>query len=126
MIRQHACNASGERGRPYNPHMSESPAPSAKKLEIVEPIGKRVLVRKDDDKKQTKSGLHLPDKIEIPTLTGRIVTLSAEVENDTNYPIKQYDRVLFNPKGAIPIDFESDNRLFVIPVENVVAVLRNA
>lgn len=106
--------------------MSDSPAQTAKKLEIVEPIGKRVLVRKDEDKKQTKSGLHLPDKIEIPTLTGRIVTVSKEVENDEDYPIKQYDRVLFNPKGAIPIDFESDNRLFVVPVENIVAVFRKA
>jgi chaperonin GroES len=94
------------------------------KLETVEPIGKRVLIRKDEDKKQTKSGIHLPDKLEIPTLTGRIVTVSAEVEKDENYPIKQYDRVLFHPKDAIPVDFEGDNRLFVVPVENVVAVFR--
>ena len=70
------------------------------RLETVEPIGKRVLIRKDEDKKITKVGIHLPDKIEIPTLTGRIVTVSAEVERDENYPIKQYDRVLFNPKHA--------------------------
>lgn len=93
-------------------------------LEVVEPIGKRVLVRKDEDKKQTRAGLHLPDKIEIPTLTGRIVAVSAQVESDHDYPIKQYDRVLFNPKHAVPVDFEGDNRLFVIPVEDVVAVLR--
>ncbi len=93
-------------------------------LETVEPIGKRVLVRKDEDKKQTKSGIHLPDKIEIPTLTGRIVAVSIEVENDPNYPIAQYDRVLFHPKDAVPVDFEGDNRLFVVPVENVVAVFR--
>ena len=93
-------------------------------LETVEPIGKRVLVRKDEDKKQTKSGIHLPDKMEIPTLTGRIVTISAEVAADANYPIEQYDRVLFHPKEAIPVDFEGDNRLFVVPVENVVAVFR--
>jgi chaperonin GroES len=93
-------------------------------LETVEPIGKRVLLRKDEDKKQTKSGIHLPDKIEIPTLTGRIVSVAKEVENDDNYPIQQYDRVLFNPKGAIPVDFEGDNRLFVVPVENIVAVFR--
>jgi len=93
-------------------------------LETVEPIGARVLIRKDEDKKQTKSGIHLPDKIEIPTLTGRIVTVSAEVENDENYPIERYDRVLFNPKGAIPVDFEGDNRLFVVPIENIVAVFR--
>jgi len=93
-------------------------------LEIVEPVGKRILIRKDEDKKQTKSGIHLPDKIEIPTLTGRIVAVSAEVAADSNYPIQQYDRILFNPKDAIPVDFEGDNRLFVVPVENVVAVFR--
>jgi chaperonin GroES len=95
-------------------------------LEVVEPIGPRVLIRKDEDKKTTKSGIHLPDKIEIPTLTGRIVTVSAEVASDPNYPIEQYDRVLFNPKEAIPVDFEGDNRLFVVPVENIVAVFRRS
>ena len=95
-------------------------------LETVEPIGKRVLIRKDQDKKQTKSGIHLPDKIEIPTLTGRVVEVSAEVATDSNYPIVQYDRVLFHPKDAIPVDFEGDNRLFVVPVENIVAVFRKA
>jgi chaperonin GroES len=94
------------------------------KLEIVEPIGARVLIRKDEDRKTTKQGIHLPDKIEIPTLTGRVVAISAQVERDENYPIKRYDRVLFNPKHAIPVEFEGDNRLFVIPVEDVVAVFR--
>jgi chaperonin GroES len=93
-------------------------------FETVEPIGPRVLIRKDQDKKQTKSGIHLPDKMEIPTLAGRIVTVSAEVAGEVNYPIKQYDRVLFNPNQSIPVDFEGDNRLFVVPVEDVVAVLR--
>ena len=93
-------------------------------METVEPVGKRVLLRKDEDKKQTKSGIHLPDKMEIPTLTGRIVAVSAEVEQDENYPIRQYDKVLFNPKEAIPVDFEGDNRLFVVPVQNIVAVFR--
>jgi len=103
------------------------PSPSSRraKLETVEPIGKRVLIRKDEDKKTTKTGIHLPDKIEIPTLTGRIVAVSAQVENDKDYPIKQYDRILFSPKQAIPVDFEGDNRLFVIPIEDVVAVFRS-
>jgi hypothetical protein len=59
-----------------------------------------VLIRKDEDKKITKSGVHLPDKIEIPTLTGRVVAVSAEVARNSDYPIAQYDRVLFNPKHA--------------------------
>lgn len=97
-----------------------------KPLETVEPIGKRVLIRKDEDKKQTKGGIQLPDNIEIPTITGRIVAVSAEVENTPDIPLRRYDKVLFNPKGAIPVDFEGDNRLFVVEIENVVAVFRKA
>ena len=105
--------------------MSEKPRKSpAASIEVVEPIGPRVLIRKDEDKKRTKSGLHLPDKVEIPTLTGRVVAISAQVEKDADYPIRKYDRVLFHPKNAVPVDFEGDNRLFVIPVEDVVAVFR--
>ncbi len=94
------------------------------KLETVEPLGKRVLIRKDEDKKRTKGGIELPDSIEIPTITGRVVTVSAQVEADDNFPIQRYDRVLFNPKNAIPVDFEADNQLYVVPVEDLVAVFR--
>ena len=97
-----------------------------KPFETVEPIGKRILIRKDEDKKETKGGIKLPDNIEIPTITGRIVAISTEIENTDDIPLLQYDKVLFNPKGAIPVDFEGDNRLFVVEVENVVAVFRKA
>jgi chaperonin GroES len=93
-------------------------------LETVEPIGDRVLIRKDEDRKITKVGIHLPDKIEIPTLTGRIVAVSTRIENDPDYLIQQYDKVLFNPKHTIPVDFEGDNRLFVVPIDDVVAIFR--
>jgi chaperonin GroES len=98
----------------------------SKPIETVEPVGKRVLIRKDEDKKVTKGGIKLPDNIEIPTITGRIVAVSAEVENMPEMPLKKYDKVLFNPKGAIPVDFEGDNRLFVVEVENIVAVFRKS
>jgi chaperonin GroES len=98
----------------------------AQHFETVEPIGKRVLIRKDEDKKQTKGGIQLPDNIEIPTITGRVVAVSAEIENSHDIPLRKYDKVLFNPKDAIPVDFEGDNRLFVVEVTNVVAVFRKS
>jgi chaperonin GroES len=107
--------------------MAESSSrPRTVKLETVEPVGKRVLIRKDADKKQTKGGIQLPDNIEIPTITGRIVAISTQIENDGDFAIKQYDKVLFNPKHAIPVDFEGDNQLFVVPIEDVVAVFRKS
>lgn len=108
----------------YTEYRMANPSKSIKALETVEPIGARVLIRKDEDRKQTKAGIHLPDKIEIPTITGRVVSIAAQVDNDDDYPIRQYDRVLFNPKNGVPVDFEGDNRLFVIPVEDIVAVFR--
>lgn len=95
------------------------------KLETVEPIGKRVLIRKDESKKSTKGGIALPDNLEIPTITGRVVAVSVQVLNDDDFPIRQYDKVLFNPQNSIPVDFEPGNQLFVAPIEDVVAVFRN-
>jgi chaperonin GroES len=96
----------------------------SKTLEYVEPIGARVLVRKDEPKRETKGGIALPDQSEIPTITGRIVAISAQIGNDPDIPLRQYDKILFHPKNAIPVDFESDNQLFVVPAEDVVAVFR--
>ena len=104
--------------------MAKETRKSTSKLETVEPLGARVLISKDKDKKETKGGIHLPDKIEIPTITGRVVAVSVQVQADVDFPISRYDKVLFNPKNAIPVDFEGDNRLFVVPVEDVVAVFR--
>ena len=93
-------------------------------FEQIEPIGDRVLVRKDEPKRETRGGIALPDAAEIPTITGRIVTISAVVENDDELPLRQYDKILFHPKNAVPVDLEHDNQLFVVPVEDIVAVFR--
>jgi len=106
--------------------MGEKTQPTKAKLETIEPLGKRVLIRKDEDKKVTKGGIELPDSIEIPTITGRVVAVSAQIERDDDFPIRQYDRVLFNPKNAIPVEFDPGNFLYVVPVEDVVAVFRKS
>ncbi|MEW4530043.1 MAG: co-chaperone GroES [Maioricimonas sp. JB045] len=94
--------------------------------EFVEPLGPRILIRKDEGRHETKGGIVLPDKAEIPTITGRVVEVSAEVENDDEFPVRKYDKVLFHPKNAIPVDLESDNVLFVVPMDDVVAVFRRS
>lgn len=96
----------------------------ATKMEVIEPVGFRVLIRKDDDKKETKGGIILPDDTEIPVLTGRVVAISAQVANDINFPIKEYDKVIVNPNDSIPVACEHDNKLFIIPVTDVVAIIR--
>ena len=94
--------------------------PGAKKgridFDIIEPVGWRVLVRKDDNRRETKSGIVLPGNHEIPTLTGRVIAVSKMVENDPDTSLRQYDKILFDPREAIPVEFDPDNRLFVVPL----------
>ncbi|RLS79229.1 MAG: co-chaperone GroES [Planctomycetota bacterium] len=92
--------------------------------EFVEPLGMRVLIRKDESRQRTRGGIVLPDQAEIPTITGRVVEVSLQVERDADFPIEKYDKVLFHPKNSIPVDFEQDNLLYVVPIEDVVAVFR--
>ncbi len=92
--------------------------------ESVEPLGPRILIRKDESRQKTKGGIVLPDSSEIPTITGRVVEISAEVDRDDDFPVKKYDKVLFHPKNAIPVDLEPDNVLYVVPISDVVAVFR--
>jgi chaperonin GroES len=92
--------------------------------EFVEPLGMRILIRKDESRHETRGGIVLPAAAEIPTITGRVVEVSVQIANDDDFPINKYDKVLFHPKNAIPVDFESDNLLYVVPVQDVVAVFR--
>mgnify|MGYP000120831483 FL=1 len=94
--------------------------------DFVEPLGARILIRKDDARQTTKGGIVLPDQAEIPTITGRVVEISAQIAHDQDFPIRKYDKVLFHPKNAIPVDLESDNVLFVVDIDDVVAVFRRA
>ena len=67
----------------------------AQSFECVEPIGDRVLVRKDEPKRETRGGIALDGE---STITGRIVTISAVVENDEELPLRQYDKILSTRK----------------------------
>jgi chaperonin GroES len=108
--------------------MSSKPAKSRSEFEfdVIEPIGKRVVIRKDDNKRQTKGGIVLPDTHEIPVITGRVIAVSKAIENDEDQTIRQYDKVLFDPREAIPVELEHDNRLFVVSIERVLAIFRRS
>src|SRR5213082_1590273 len=108
--------------------MPTRPTPTKRSTEfdVIEPIGKRVVVRKDDNKRETKSGIVLPDSHEIPVITGRVIAVSKAIENDEDQTIRQYDKVLFDPREAIPVELEHDNKLFVVTIERVLAIFRRS
>ena len=106
--------------------MATRPTKRVSEYDIIEPIGKRVVVRKDDNKRETRSGIVLPDSHEIPVITGRVIAISKAIENDEDQTIRQYDKVLFDPREAIPVELEHDNRLFVVHIDRVLAIFRRS
>src|SRR5215208_5001430 len=103
-----------------------TPRKRASEFDVIEPIGKRVVVGKDDNKRQTKSGIVLPDTHEIPVITGRVIAISKAIEKDEDQTIRQYDKVLFDPREAIPVELEHDNKLFVVHLDRVLAIFRRS
>src|SRR5437868_13746336 len=106
--------------------MAKAPSPRRSEYDVIEPIGKRVLIRNDDNKRQTRSGIVLPDSHEIPVITGRVIAVSKAIENDEDQTIRQYDKVLFDPREAIPVELEHDNRMFVVAIDRVLAIFRRS
>src|SRR5882672_10322255 len=106
--------------------MATKPTKRRSEYDIIEPIGKRVVIRKDDNKRQTRSGIVLPDSHEIPVITGRVIAVGKAIENDEDQTIRQYDKVLFDPREAIPVELEHDNRLFVVHIDRVLAIFRRS
>ena len=106
--------------------MATRPTQRHSEYDLIEPIGKRVVIRKDDNKRETRSGIALPDSHEIPVITGRVIAISKAIENDEDQTIRQYDKVLFDPREAIPVELEHDNRLFVVSLDRVLAIFRRS
>lgn len=106
--------------------MSTRPSARRAEYDVIEPTGKRVVIRKDDNKRQTRSGIVLPDSHEIPVITGRVIAVGKAIENDEDQTIRQYDKVLFDPREAIPVELEHDNRLFVVHIDRVLAIFRRS
>lgn len=106
--------------------MSNKPVARRSEYDVIEPIGKRIVIRKDDNKRETRSGIVLPDSHEIPVITGRVIAISKQIENDEDMTIRQYDKVLFDPREAIPVELEHDNRMFVVALDRVLAIFRRS
>jgi len=94
-----------------------------RQMETIDPIHKNILIRKEKDKNQTEGGIILPDRVNIPTITARVLAIDSEVEKDGTCRIGIMDKVIVNPHRAIQVDFEN-NVLYLIPYEDILAVIK--
>lgn len=94
------------------------------KKDKIEPLGKRILVQIQSRDEFTSGGIFIASEAQSKKLVyGKVVKIPAD---EDMHPLKIGFSVLFNPHLAISIDTPNciDKALFLVPVENVLAILR--
>lgn len=92
----------------------------------VLPVGEMVLIYHDEDQKETAGGIILPDRAKVPVLTGRIIAIPDKLKEDkVEYPFEELDRVIYDPRCAIPVELLSHNRHFLVESKYIYAVIED-
>lgn len=73
--------------------------------ELKAPIGK-VVIRKDEPKSKTSSGIYL-------RLTDRPRSITGEVVSSSSTDYKQGDMIVFNPQVSSTINFNDENLVVI-------------
>lgn len=101
------------------------------------PVLNRIIVKRQPLRKETSGGIVLPDKAALPQTWGQVLKISDDMQkdfdNDCPVNINVLDYVIYDPTGAVPIDFESFTRLdkvgsnadlFILEAQDILAVFR--
>ncbi len=85
------------------------------------PLGQRVLVKRVEEEAKTASGIIIPDNAKEKPLTGKVVAISSEVEEDGD--IAKDDTVVFAKYSGTDITLEGDEYL-VLNTDDILGILK--
>ena len=83
-----------------------------------EPLGNRVLVSQTEEAKTTASGIIIPDNATEKPSTGKVVAVSAEVEN-----VKTGDVIVFGKYAGNEFKVEGENYL-ILDVDDLFGIIK--
>ena len=85
----------------------------------IEPIGKRVVIKRKESEEKTDSGLYIPDTAKEKTHEGEIVAVGTAED----MPLKVGNRVLFDTYAGTDIEIDSQ-KYVIMKVKEVLAIIR--
>lgn len=85
------------------------------------PIGKRVVVRRTEDKEQTKEGIIIPETAQEISQEGEVVAVGPGVKDDTEFQVEVGDSVLLPKYGGTPLKLEGVEYI-IIEEESILGV----
>jgi len=85
------------------------------------PLGQRVLVKRVEEEAKTASGIIIPDNAKEKPLSGEVLAISSEVEEDGD--IKVGDKVVFAKYSGTEITIEGAENL-VLNTDDILGILK--
>lgn len=85
------------------------------------PINDRVIIKQDNPKEQTESGIIIPESARTKPFSGVVISIGEPFEYETD--VLEGDRILYHPLGAIEI-FIDDVAYVIIHVQNILSKLK--
>lgn len=87
---------------------------------MIKPLGYRILVKREDKKERTESGLYLPDNSKEKPNIGVVVATGSE--GDKKYEMLIGDRVMFSKYDGIEVTDEGNNYV-LLSADSVLAII---
>jgi len=80
---------------------------------MIEPVGRRVLVKRIEEKENKKGGIIVPDTAKEKPQKGIVKNVAKVGKDDDPLPVKKGDKILFSKYGGTEIEYEGEEYLIL-------------
>ena len=80
---------------------------------MIEPVGRRVLVKRTEEEEKKKSGIIVPDTAKEKPQEGVVKNVAKVGKDDDPIPVKKGDRILFGKYSGTEIEYDGEEYLIL-------------
>ena len=80
---------------------------------MIEPVGRRVLVKRIEEEEKKKSGIIVPDTAKEKPQQGIVESVAKVKKDDDPLPVKKGDKILFGKYSGTEIEFDGEEYLIL-------------
>jgi chaperonin GroES len=87
---------------------------------MIEPVGRRVLVKRLEEEEKKKGGIIVPDTAKEKPQQGIVENVAKVKKDDDPLPVKKGDRILFGKYSGTEIEYK-DEEYLILNEEDILA-----
>jgi chaperonin GroES len=80
---------------------------------MIEPVGRRVLVKRLEEEEQKKGGIIVPDTAKEKPQEGVVKNVAKVGKDDDPLPVKKGDKILFGKYSGTEIEYDGEEYLIL-------------